>query len=152
MRIGPIFSEHGRAALKSLASRFEVELWVWFREPLSYVRSEYVQMLKNPRVGPNCYGKDLSIDEVLDDKWFARRLDYIGFVREVQACLGAASVKIFRCDGNTIQRFLRELALEEIGGANFNHHRTIGQVGTEIIKIINRLNVDAEKKSRRSPW
>ncbi|MBV9782984.1 MAG: hypothetical protein JO264_04115 [Acidisphaera sp.] len=140
------FSPAGRAALSALAARLKVELWVFFREPQGYIRSEYVQMLKNPVIGSLCYGRDLSIDEMLDDAWFARRLDYIGYIRDVQAVLGADAVRLFRYGCDTISRFMSALGISGLPGESLREHPTLGEVGTQLLRVINRRTLDAPSK------
>jgi hypothetical protein len=57
--------------LRELSKRFDIEIWVWFREPLAFIESYYKQCIRNPQVeNTPCYGKNLSFAEMLDIDWF----------------------------------------------------------------------------------
>jgi hypothetical protein len=140
------FTAAGRDALASLVDRFSVSVWVWFRDPVSFVRSDYIQMLKNPRGHVSCFGQDLSVDEVLDDHWFSKHLDYIGFVKEVDAVLGPGTVVPFAYYGDTVYAFLTSLGVEYAEPASLRANRTLGEVGVELLRIFNRYDLPEEKK------
>ena len=83
------FSEESKDVLSELGKFFDIEIWVWFREPLAFIESYYKQCIRNPQIDNNpCYGKDLSFTEMLDIKWFYQHLDYQGFVTECQTLFG----------------------------------------------------------------
>ncbi len=140
------FTAAGRDTLASLLDRFSVSVWVWFRDPVSFVRSDYIQMLKNPRGHGSCFGQDLSVEEVLDDPWFSKHLDYIGFVRDVDAILGPGTVVPFAYNGDTVGTFLTSLGAEYTEPANLNANRTLGEVGVELLRIFNRHDLPEEEK------
>ena len=140
------FSAAGRQALASLARRMSVRVWVWFREPVAFVRANYVQMLRNPRMFVQCYGRDLSIEEMLDDPWFSQRLDYIGFVREMEGVLGRGAVVPFEYRGNTIDAFLRALGVTGMAPTNIAEHPTMGEFGVELLRLLNRYDLPADQK------
>ncbi|MDQ6962738.1 MAG: hypothetical protein Q9M28_09480, partial [Mariprofundaceae bacterium] len=55
------FPDESKDILTTLHHHFDVEIWVWFREPLAFIESYYKQCIRNPQVKSNpCYGKDLS--------------------------------------------------------------------------------------------
>jgi hypothetical protein len=140
------FTAAGRDALGSLVDRFSVSVWVWFKDPVSFVRSTYIQMLKNPRGHVSCYGRDLSVDEMLDDHWFSKHLDYIGFLRDVDGVLGRGTVVPFAYHGDTVDAFLTSLGVEYAERASLNANRTLGEVGVELLRIFNRRDLPEEKK------
>jgi hypothetical protein len=142
------FSAAGRGALASLAAAYSMEVWTWFRDPLSFARSNYVQMLKNPRGYVPCYGLDLSIDEMFDDPWFARQLDYAGFIRDVESLLGAGTVKPFAYHRNTVDAFFDTVGIAIREHEHTDAHRTPGAVGVEMLRLLNRHALsDADKAS-----
>jgi hypothetical protein len=142
------FSKGGREALRWLGEVVPVGLMVWFREPVEFVRSNYIQMLKNPTGFVPCYGRDLSIEQVLDDPWFARHLDYVGFVRDAERLLGAGTVMPFAYDGDTIGLFLAATGVSDVGAEALNEHPTMGAVGTELLRVLNRRELDVEQKRK----
>lgn len=134
------FPEAGLAALSWLAARYPVQLWVFFREPVSFARSFYIQMLKNPRgLGP-CYGQDLAITEMLRDPRFALHFDYIGYIRQVERWLGAGSVRPFRYAGDTVADALAALGLSGLPPPETRENRTVGSLGVSILRKINQRN------------
>lgn len=131
------FSEAGRAALTEISQRHRVELWVWFRPPLDFFRSSYVQMLKNPLGKVWCYGRDLSPRELLDDPWFARRLDYAGFMRDASEVLGKGAVRPFAWRNGTVEDFLSALGHDDLAGEELQEHATLGAVGVAMLRLVN---------------
>jgi hypothetical protein len=79
--------EEGRSMLHFLGSRLSVKFLTCLRDPVEFAASLYVQYLRNPPVHP-CYGRDLSLEEMLEVPWFRRRLDYLDFLQEVEATVG----------------------------------------------------------------
>jgi hypothetical protein len=144
----PHVSSAGRAALAALTRRFDVQLWVWFREPLSYVRSQYVQMLKNPRGPAAGNGEALPIDVAVQLPWFVSRLDYIGFVRGVEAVLGEGQVRPFLYDGYTVKAFLDAAGLADLYFGRPTENVTPGWAGVSLLKALNRLPLTPEAKSK----
>ncbi len=140
------FAAAGRHALASLVDRFSVSVWVWFRDPVSFVRSSYIQMLKNPRGCISCCGRDLSVNEMLDDHWFSKHLDYIGFLRDVDGVLGHGTAVPFAYHGDTVRAFLTSLGVEYAEGASLYANRTLGEAGVELLRIFNRHDLLEEKK------
>ncbi|MFT6723729.1 MAG: hypothetical protein ACJARN_000580, partial [Arenicella sp.] len=61
------FPDQSKSILSELAKLFDIEIWVWFRQPLAFIESYYKQCIRNPQIASNgCYGKDLSFAEMLD--------------------------------------------------------------------------------------
>jgi hypothetical protein len=131
------FSDGGKAGLAEIAKRHRVELWVWFRSPLEFFKSSYVQMLKNPLGKVSCYGKDLSPAELLADPWFARRLDYAGFVREASEVLGRDAVRPFAWRNCTVRDFLSALGHGDLAAEEPREHPTLGTVGVAMLRLVN---------------
>lgn len=140
------FTAAGREALASLSSHMSVKAWVWFREPVAFVRANYVQMLKNPRTEIACYGRDLSIDEMLDDRWFSKHLDYIGYIRDVEDVLGRGKVVPFAYRGDTVRTFLRTLGVTESEYTHLDENRTLGEFGAKLLRLVNRYDLSGEEK------
>jgi len=140
------FSPAGREALAGLTKEMAVQLWVWFREPVSFIRSNYVQMLRNPHMWVECYGRDISLEQMLDDPWFARHLDYIGFVRQAESVLGRGAVLPFAYRGDTIEAFLRALGLTGMPPGGLTEYRTLGELGAKLLRVLNRYELTVEQK------
>lgn len=142
------FSQAGRSALKQLAEEFRVELWIWFREPAAFIRSFYIQMLKNPRIPGNpCYGYNYSIEQMLDIPWFTLHLDYAGFIAEAESILGTGAVRPFPYASDTVSGFYRALGLDCDADAR-SENRSIGGLGADLVRVLNRRNLPAESRRR----
>lgn len=135
------FSDAGKAGLAEVAKRYRVELWVWFRPPLEFFTSSYVQMLKNPIGRVACYGKDLSPAELLDDPWFARRLDYADFLRRTGEILGRDALRPFAWKDRTVRDFLAALGHDDLAAEEPREHRTLGSVGVAMLRLVNARSV-----------
>ncbi len=140
------FSPAGREALASLAKEMAAQMWVWFREPVSFIRSNYVQMLRNPRMWVECYGRDISLEQILDDPWFAQHLDYIGFVKQAESVLGRGAVVPFAYRGDTIEAFLRALGLTRMPPGGLAEYPTSGELGVKLLRILNRYELTVAQK------
>ena len=142
------FSTAARAALAALAERTTLRVFVWFREPVAFVRANYIQMLKNPRGSlVSCYGRDVSVDEILEDRWFSRHLDYMGYIRDVEALLGRGTVTPFAYRGDTIAAFLRGVGVTDMEPAHLSAHRSIGSFGVDVLRGVNRRGLAADCKA-----
>jgi len=141
------FPNSGRAALADLVHAFHVELWVWLREPVAFFTSSYIQMLKNPPGLVHCYGRDWPPERLLDDPWFAKRLDYVGFLDDVKKLFGSERVRAFKYTGSTVHDFLQALGLAELGLPERHDHATLGTVGVELLRLLNRQTLSMKEKA-----
>jgi len=141
------FSTAGRRALAALARDFHVEIWVWFRDPISFVQSNYIQMLRNP-LSRNvfCYGKDLSPEEMLKDPWFARQLDYMGFVSDAEQVVGNGAVRPFSYTGDTIRAFCDALGIAGAQRPISRSNPAFGALAVELLRILNRRDLGRDKE------
>lgn len=143
-----------KGMLAELASLFDISIWVWFREPLSFAESFYRQNLKNPQMEQiKCYGRDMSLEDMLSDEWFVRHLDYPGFLYECEAIFGSNSVVSLFYEGDTIAAACEKL------GFPFLHDKKIARENTglsvaakDILRIINRYSLKAEEKKSILPY
>ena len=155
------FPEESRALLAELNKRFEINVWVWFREPLDFIESYYKQCIRNPQM-PNipCYGKDLSFAEMLNDSWFTRHLDYLGFIYDCQALFikgGENSIRAFKYDRDNEENDIVQTVSEIIGFATPHDNPTprknssLNAAATEIQRVINRYQLKAKDKEKVIP-
>jgi hypothetical protein len=140
-------SPGGRAALAALAATLEIELWVWFRDPVAYARSLYVQILGIPGPPALAGGADFTLEAALDFPTFSGRLDYAGYIREVEAVLGAGKVRPFVYRGDTTAAFLHALGAGDLEAGRPREHRTIGQAGLALLQILGRYDLDADQRA-----
>jgi hypothetical protein len=132
------FADASRAELAGFGRAYQLQLWVWFREPQGFFASSYVQMLKNPPGRVPCYGRDWSPEQMLDDPWFARRLDYAGFVGEAADCLGSGALRLFPWRHRTVHDFLAALGQPDLNVEEPTEHPTPGALGAAMLRALNR--------------
>ena len=147
------FSSESKALLLELSGLFDVEVWVWFRDPLVFAESFYKQCMRNPRVDHiSCYGRDLSFVEVLKDPWFSQHLDYIGFVNECDELFGKESVMVFDCQKDTVKTVIQRLGLETPhDNPTPRKNNCMNSVTSELYRVLNRLPLSAKEKEKLVP-
>lgn len=142
------FPAKSKALLAELTTCFDVSLWVWFREPFSFVESLYRQYIKNPQIQKvKCYGKNLSLEEMLEDDWFVRHLDYLGFLYECEALFGRNNVETFVYSEDIISAACNKLDFfytENTGSLRENI--SLSTAAIDILRIINRYPLSIEEK------
>ena len=138
------YKPHAKGMLRHLAQLFDLELLVWFRDPVEYATSLYTQYLKNPVTKAKSrvtYGQDIDFREAMTDEWFRNHLDYLGFYYECQFLLGEKKVIPLLYASDTIsdfeQYFNLQLPRDQEKRINTSMHRP----GIEITRIINRYNL-----------
>jgi hypothetical protein len=143
------FPEESKALLASLTGMFDVQVWVWFRGTLSFAESFYRQNIKNPQLKMvECYGRDMTVGQMLDDTWFTNHLDYTGFLYECEALFGKNGVVAFAYGNDIIPTACEKLGVT-VNGETVFPRENIGHTAPaiEILRVINRypLNVDEKK-------
>ena len=143
------YSDEAKAILNILSKYFSMSIWIFFREPQSFLESFYKQNLKNPQIDlVECYGKDLSFKDMLGDKWFIKHLDYLGFVYDCECIFGKDNIKVFNYSKDIIKEIIRELNInikyDDIKREN------IGQssIAVELLRVINRYKLNIEDKAK----
>ncbi|WP_156013483.1 hypothetical protein [Thioalkalivibrio sp. HK1] len=138
------FSPRAKSRLRALASIFDVELCVWFREPESFAASLYMQYLKNP-VPPDIdapqakvYGRDISFEEAMNDEWFRLHLDYLGFYFEAETLFGSGSVQAFHWSEDTVKTFMQRYGIDLPYTDPPRHNTSLRKPGIDIMRIANR--------------
>ncbi|MGA8146938.1 MAG: hypothetical protein WB870_05090 [Gallionellaceae bacterium] len=144
------FPPASKALLASLTNWFDVEVWVWFREPALFMKSSYLQKLCNPRTPMvRSNGIDLSMEEMLQDAWIVKHLDYLGFIREAQAIFGKNSVAAFQYDGNTVASAMKFLGLTSPQQKEEQRHNvSLGEMGVNLIRVANRYDLNSFEKEQ----
>ncbi len=143
------YSDAAKTALEILGEYFDVSVWVFYREPVSFLESLYKQYLKNPQL-PNvaCYGKNLSFEEMYKDKWFIRHLDYLGFVLDCQYLFGKDSIKIFLYSQNVLQDICTELHIDSLFVQEKRENTAQSFAVVDVLKVINKYNLSVEDKKK----
>lgn len=147
------FPDESKNILAELSELFDVEVWVWFREPLAFIESYYKQCIRNPKIESNpCYGKDLSFAEMLDIEWFSQHLNYQGFVTECQELFGKDNVSVFKYKGDVVQEVIQKLDLatpHDNPTPRLNKSLNSGSVA--LLRTINRYDIKAKDKALLIP-
>lgn len=142
------FGKDAKRRLAELNDWARVQVLVFFREPLSFAVSLYKQSCCNPRSDVFCYGRDLSFEEMLNDDWFARHLDYAGFVEDCEAVFGPGSVIARKYEeGSVIAAVQQLLGVEGCDGDEQERRNvSLGFLGLELVRVINRFPIDPSRK------
>ncbi|PCJ29543.1 MAG: sulfotransferase family protein [Gammaproteobacteria bacterium] len=147
------FPEQSKAVLSELAELFDIEVWVWFREPLAFIESYYKQCIRNPQTENNpCYGKNLSFAEMLDFDWFSQHLNYQGFVSECQAVFGENAVSAFKYEGDVVQQVIQKLGLATPDdNPTPRQNKSLNSASIALLKTINQYDMKAKDKALLIP-
>ena len=147
------FPSESKNILGELSKLFNIEIWVWFREPLEFIESYYKQCIRNPQVGNNpCYGKDLSFAEMLEIKWFSQHLNYQSFVSECQTLFGKNNVLVFKYEDDVVQEVIQKLGLETPhDNPTPRQNKSLNSASIALLRTINGYDVKAKDKERLIP-
>ena len=142
------FPSASKAILAELNTLFDMEIWVWFREPLGFIESYYKQCIRNPQVASNpCYGKDLSFAEMLTIPWFAQHLNYQGFVTECQTLFGSHKVLAFQYQGDVVQEVMQKLGLATPhDNPTPRQNKSLNSAAIKLLRTINHYDMKAKDK------
>ncbi|WP_294956226.1 hypothetical protein [Sulfurovum sp.] len=141
------YSPEAKYFLHILGQYFKLDIWVWFRDPVSFAESLYRQYLKNPRVkGINCYGKDLTLNEMLEDDWFVGHLDYVGFLQECEALLGSSHIKVFNMKTDVVTSACKALNVAIDNIEIERHNEKLSCTLIEALRIFNRSELPFKEK------
>ena len=138
------YSPLSKGMLRQLAALFDFELCVWFRPPLHFAAALYAQYVKNPHTTDtprNVYGKDIAFSQALDDPWFRRHLDYLGFYHEARALLGDR-VRAFPFGGDTVKTFIDHYNVP-LPPAHRWRNTSLRSAGLDLIRLVNRFQLSA---------
>ena len=142
-------SARSKKYLYDLKQVLPVRAVCFLRSHEDYIISLYGQNLKNPWSPKNpSYGRDLSLEEMMNISWFRQHLDYQGFIEELFQVFSRGNVDILKYDGNTINMFLKYLGENEIVGDENKVNISMSASAMEILRIVNRTRVAPKKKKR----
>jgi len=147
------FPDQSKDILCELSKLFDIEVWVWFREPLVFIESYYKQCIRNPQVESNpCYGKDLSFAEMLNIEWFSQHLNYQGFVTECQILFGKNNVSVFKYQGDVVQEVIQKLGLATPhDNPTPRQNKSLNSATIKLLRTINHYDIKAKDKELLMP-
>ncbi len=144
------FDPIARSLLQVLPEFFELEVWVFYRNPIAYMESFYIQNLKNHTVPQYpVYGKDISLMASLNDPWFVRHLDYLGFILDWQCLHKNIKVRVFDHNaGSTIDQVCGQLRLPAPYYTPPRLNVRLPANAITELRTLNRLNLPSDEKWR----
>ncbi|MFK5913827.1 MAG: hypothetical protein QM484_05590 [Woeseiaceae bacterium] len=147
------FPDASKELLCELGKLFDIDVWVWFREPLEFIESYYKQCIRNPQVESNpCYGKDLSFAEMLNIEWFSQHLNYQGFVSECGRLFGKNNVSVFKYEGDVVQEVIQKLGLATPDdNPTPRKNLCLNGATIELLRTINHYDIKAKDKELLMP-
>ena len=140
------FPERSKAMIAQLAAALDLEFWVCFREPEAFAVALYAQAVVNPAVRAP-YGLDIGLEEMLDSPWFALRLDYLGFVTDVERLIGGDKIRLFRYGADIVERVLYALGVAELTREVARANASLRRPGVDLVRLANRLGLSSEKRA-----
>ena len=144
-------SAAGRSALAALNDRFDVTIWVVFREPVSWAMSLYVQTVKTQAVHlPKPSSTSEPPEAAIAHEYFATRLRYDRFVQDVESVFGEGTVHIMRYEsGDILEQARRFLGIDATVLASAgNKNKALSTLGVELLRRLNSLAIAAEERRR----
>jgi len=132
-----------------LKKLFDLEMIICFRRHTEFAYSLYAQYIKNPRMElVNCYGKDLSLTDMLNDNWFLKHLDYLSFIFEIEALIGKRHIKVYKYSNSlSIKFFFNKLNIELEYHDEIKENSKLCYDSIEILRIINKANLNPRIKN-----
>jgi len=143
------FPDASKAMLNALSHLFDIDVWVWFREPLAFIESYYKQCIRNPKIAHSpCYGKDLSFADMLDIDWFSQHLNYQGFVTDCHSVFGQYNVSVFEYKGDVVKEAIDKLGLTTPhDNPTPRKNQSLNTTSIALLRTINHCNLKAKDKS-----
>lgn len=145
------FSAAAKMALRELEEHFTVTVWCVFREPLAFARSYFAQILRFP---PDdqwpCSASPDPLETVMDHPWFVKRLDYAGFVRQIERLYGSPVVHATRYEaGGSVDQARKLLGvdaatLRSVPDANLSPTA----LGIDLLLQLNRLGLKLKERQK----
>ena len=146
------FTPEARREISTLATFFDVTVWTVFREPVSFATSLYSQVLKNPPLPhlTKCYATTMSLDETVQDSWFATRLDYGRFITEIEQLFGRRCLVATKYESlDTVAQARALLGVDErvLPGVPVKN-QGLNALGVDLLRRLNATAVDPVERQR----
>jgi hypothetical protein len=141
------FPNNSKNFLYTLQKHFNTELWIWFREPISFIESYYIQTIKNQKNNNTpCFGKNISLDKMLMDEWFTYHLNYTSFIQDIKLIIN--NIKVFEYKtGSTIIDFMKALNFNACKEKNKTENTSLSLISIFLIRLINFINFENDKRN-----
>ena len=136
------YNEESRAILSLLSKYFTLSLVVFFRNEAVFMNNLYKQYLKNAKqTSISCYGQDVSLQKMIDDSWFIKHLDYLGFIYDCESIFSKENVKVIEYSKNIIQDFCNTLKIEIEIKMSQRKNSSLSDFAIEILQVINSYEI-----------
>lgn len=144
------FTDKAKSFLLTLAQNLRPQILLTVREPYSFMYSFYQQNLKNPRIPlVQCYGQDWSFERMLEDKWFKRHLDYLGFIYDMETIFGISSLQIFTYKSTIINELFETLNIDYHTLKHIkNKNTTLSPAAIEVLITLNAIPINPQDKKK----
>ena len=143
------FSGHAKSLLAALAATLDTSLWLWLRSPQDFMYSFYQQNLKNPQMSlVTCYGRDLSLFEMLQDRWFVKHLDYLGFIQECEVVFGAQGIRLFDYQNDTVTQCANALGVQFPSTSANRENTGLSGPTVQLLRVANRYPLTPVEKGQ----
>lgn len=141
------FSQKSKLFIKALEDFFVVKHIIFFRKPEDFLKSYYQQNLKNPKIKSiPCYGHNLTVVKMLEDPWFLKHFDYIGFLVDLELYVKRENILIFNFSKNIVLDFYNFLGLEYNEKLKSNENTSLGSMSVSLLREINKVDLQVTEK------
>jgi hypothetical protein len=145
------FSESGRAALAALKKKFDVTVWVVFREPVSWAMSSYIQAVKNPpfQLAPR-YSTTEPLERLIDTEYYVTRLQYARFVQDAEKVFGDGTVHAMRYEsGDILEQTRAYLGVDATALASAgDRNKALSMLGLDLMRRLNSMGIAGDERQR----
>ena len=134
-----------KVKLKELCELFSsISIWCVFRKPISFITSLYSQVLKNfPMQKIPFYATSLTLEKLIDDSDFARRLNYMEFINEIKLIFGKNSLIATKYESEDILEQARKiLGIDKNVLADVHRqNESLSKAGNELLRQSNKFKL-----------
>ena len=144
------FPDDGKELLRQVAQAFDTSVWIWFRDPVTFFASYYLQALRTPKISAiPAYGRDHGVRDLLRMPWITRHLQYQALLAEFGRICGEDSVYPFAHAKDLVAEVydLFGIARPDVSAPRENV-TSLASAGVEILRIVNRYLLDVSEKER----
>jgi len=132
------FSAESISELKEINDYFDVVTWTWYREPAEFLRSYYLQNLRNAFNEQFLYGLDMSVIDFIHTDRIKNLLNYEKFRAILVELFGESAVFSFAYSPNIISEMQRMLNLPRFEVENNQNVTELNKFGVEMMRVANR--------------
>ncbi len=144
------FPDTSKDFLREVSQDFDTSVWIWFREPVAFWASYYMQAMRNPRIAAiPAYGHDHSAGGLLDIPWAARHLEYPSYLSEFERVFGEGSVYAFAHARDIVDEVCNLLGIaRQDADAPRENATALTAAGLDMLRIVNRYRLNVREKEQ----